>query len=46
MGVRGDAGCNYNLSVKLLNGNMETLDERDVKEEKDAGSDWFKVYYR
>ena len=42
-GTRSDAGCHYWLNVRLLNGDLEEIDSRSVKEEKDATGEWFQA---
>lgn len=45
-GSRTDAGCEYWLKVRLLNADMEEIDNRMVKETKEAEGDWYKVSLR
>ena len=42
-GCRSDAGCKYWLRVRLVNGDMEEIDKREINEEKEACGDWFHV---
>lgn len=42
-GSRGDAGCEYWLKVRLLNGDMEELCTREHKDTKEAEGDWYQV---
>ena len=42
-GCRADAGCKYWLRVRLVNGDMEEIDKREINEEKEACGDWFHV---
>ena len=42
-GSRSDAGCVYWLRVRLLNSDMDEIDKKEIREEKDASGDWFQV---
>ena len=40
---RSDAGCVYWLRVRLVDADMQEIDKREIREEKDASGDWFHV---
>ena len=42
-GCRSDAGCVYWLRVRLLNSDMDEIDKKEIREEKDKSGDWFQV---
>ena len=42
-GCRNDAGCVYWLRVRLLNSDMDEIDKKEIREERDASGDWFHV---
>ena len=43
-GVRGDCGCNYRLTVRLLGEDKEELDKWEFNDTKEEGQDWTKVH--
>ena len=42
-GCRNDAGCVYWLRVRLLNSDMDEIDKKEIREERDASGNWFHV---
>ena len=41
---RTDCGCNYRLTVRLLNGDKEEVDKWEFNDTKEEGQDWAKVF--
>lgn len=42
-GCRTDAGCVYWLRVRLLNSEMDEIDKKEIRQEKEASGDWYHV---